>query len=497
MPIRRRTRLATALLAGVLGVLLALLVPRPGRVGPPPRPAPDAGVGTEAKRVERREIVTARARIAVHDLCEAGVREYAGYVDVARDRHLFFRYFESRTDPARDPLVLWLQGGPGDSGAVGALLESGPCRVAANGSAARNPHSWTRRANVIYLDQPVGVGFSFSSSPAPHSAVDTNAAAAADVHAFLRLFLAHFPALAGRALHVVGESYGGIYAPHVAALIWAANQTPGATPIALASVVLANGITDPAVQIPSIAEYVCGPAAAHGVLDAAECRTLRRAAPACAALIRVCNLLPTEATCGYAARWCRARLFAPCMKPDRNWYDLRQRCDAAGAAIARPEWCYARTAGVARYMAAPATAAALGVAPARAAAFRAFNMDINAGWNARGEGVRDAARLLGPLVDGGVRLLVYAGNQDMMANYVGNERWVGALRSKHRAAFAATAPGRAWVPRGAAEAAGRVRSAGPVAFVEVYDAGHMVAHDRPAAALDLFERWVAGEPLDA
>ncbi|KAJ7637079.1 serine carboxypeptidase [Roridomyces roridus] len=423
-------------------------------------------------------------------LCERSVTQHSGYLNVSESKHMFFRFFESRSSPSTDPLVLWLNGGPGDSSAVGLLFELGPCSIASEGRTTEsNPYSWTNHANIIFLDQPVDVGFSYTSDPA--AAVKGCAEAAQDVYSFLQLFLQQFPQYAGLPFHVAGESFGGIYVPHIASVIWNANKKGLSTKINLESVILANGITDPYIQIPSIVDYVCtGPYAIYEDPKGPECTQLRSSASTCQLLIKLCNIFPTEFTCGHAGSYCRSRLFQPNMKPDLNWYDLRKKCDAAH--IDRPERCYEQTPWVETYMNNPKVKTALGVDAERS--FKSFNMDMNREFNARGEGVKNAAKLLPELVDGGVRLLVYAGQADMMANYMGNERWVENLDTKFKSQFAA-AEALPWKLQESNKVAGKVRSAGNITFVTVFEAGHMVAHDQPEAALDLFTRWMSNVPL--
>jgi cathepsin A (carboxypeptidase C) len=114
------------------------------------------------------------------------------------------------------------------------------------------PHSWTNRANIIFLDQPVGVGYSYSSDG---STVNTSPAAGLDVYAFLELFVNRFPKYARLPFHIAAESYGGTYAPNIASVIYKKNKELAAAPnpklarINLASVILANGITDPYTQM--------------------------------------------------------------------------------------------------------------------------------------------------------------------------------------------------------------------------------------------------------
>jgi carboxypeptidase C (cathepsin A) len=130
-------------------------------------------------------------RVTEPTLCERDVKQYSGYLDIAEDKHLFFWFFEARNTPEEAPLVLWMNGGPGCSSSTGLLFELGPCRIDNEGaSVTSNPHSWTNAANVIFLDQPVNVGFSYADDG---TSVSTSPVAAQDVYAFTQLFLSRFP----------------------------------------------------------------------------------------------------------------------------------------------------------------------------------------------------------------------------------------------------------------------------------------------------------------
>ena len=88
---------------------------------------------------------------------------YAGYLDIDRqtDSKIFYWLFEAEGGAAARPLVIWLNGGPGCSSMDGLFLEVGPFRL--EGDRIRiNPHSWHRNANLLFVDQPVGTGFSFT-----------------------------------------------------------------------------------------------------------------------------------------------------------------------------------------------------------------------------------------------------------------------------------------------------------------------------------------------
>lgn len=99
------------------------------------------------------------------DVCPGATSGYTGYLN-AGSKHFYFAYFESRSKPETDPLVLWLNGGPGCSSMTGLFFELGPCFVNEDGESAReNKDSWINAASVFFLDQPLGVGFSYVSIP--------------------------------------------------------------------------------------------------------------------------------------------------------------------------------------------------------------------------------------------------------------------------------------------------------------------------------------------
>lgn len=109
--------------------------------------------------------------------------------------------------------------------------------------------------------------------------------------------------------------------------------------------------------------------------------------------------------------------------------------------------------------------------------------------------MRDYGAKLVPLLEDGVRVLIYAGDQDLICNWLGNARWVNALDWEGKEGFAA-APEVPWAAPGAGgRARGSVKAAGGLAFVKVFDAGHMVPMDQPAAALELIARFTRGRPL--
>lgn len=155
------------------------------------------------------------------------LNQWAGYVNVGEDvgRYLFYFLSESPKNASGKPLVLWLNGGPGCSSlGVGWALEMGPFRVRENGTGLEtNTHSWVRYANVLFLETPVGVGFSYSDDPKEnHSSGDS--ITAEDNYMFLLRWLDRFPEYKDRDLYITGESYAGHYIPQLASLIHQRNR---------------------------------------------------------------------------------------------------------------------------------------------------------------------------------------------------------------------------------------------------------------------------------
>ncbi|KAL5000740.1 Alpha/Beta hydrolase protein [Aspergillus recurvatus] len=116
-----------------------------------------------------------------------------------------------------DNLIIWLNGGPGCSSMIGLTTGNGPILFDGNSThITANPYSWTRFGHVLYVDQPVGTGYSTASEPYP--AVD-NDVVTAHFHSWLQSFFAYFPHLQSKQVHLMGESWAGIYIPSFASTI--------------------------------------------------------------------------------------------------------------------------------------------------------------------------------------------------------------------------------------------------------------------------------------
>ena len=89
--------------------------------------------------------------------CETspGARSYSGYIDVNPDVHMFFWFFESRSDPANDPVTLWQNGGPGADSLIGLFEELGPCYVTNDTKTHLREYSWNKNSNRLALASPM------------------------------------------------------------------------------------------------------------------------------------------------------------------------------------------------------------------------------------------------------------------------------------------------------------------------------------------------------
>merc|ERR1719262_1429818 len=94
-------------------------------------------------------------------ICDPSVKQIAGRLPASEKAKYFFWLFESKSDPSTDPLLMWLSGGPGCSSQLALLVENGPCGIdKQTGKTELNAYSWHNNANVMWVDQPSGVGFS-------------------------------------------------------------------------------------------------------------------------------------------------------------------------------------------------------------------------------------------------------------------------------------------------------------------------------------------------
>ncbi|OSX60510.1 hypothetical protein POSPLADRAFT_1047939 [Postia placenta MAD-698-R-SB12] len=424
-------------------------------------------------------------RVKKSAFCDPTVNVYTGYLDVDYGaKHLFFYFFESRRNPAKDDVMMWINGGPGCSSSMGLLMELGPCsidmdNVSANGT-VWNPYSWNAEANIFFLDQPIGVGFSYADFG---ETIETTEHAAQNVHAFISIFFETFPQFTGRALHLSGESYGGRYLPAFASYIYDQNQILKATgkePLNLQSVLIGNGITDISTLYPGRYEIECGLAALEVPFQKiSTCVRMKMALSRCQdAMTKHCVDSFDSMNCRAAVSFCDSEMSTGYWASGRNVYDISKMCEG-------DDLCYKENTVIKHFLDQPATRELLGVQSPNN--FSACNREVGTNFNLHmDKWAVPSQHYVAGLLERGIRMLIYAGTYDWQCNWVANKLWVDKLDWLARDAYNA-AEWRDWVVNG--RKAGETKKAGMLTFATIRGAGHMMK------AQAMVSRWLAQREL--
>ena len=144
----------------------------------------------------------ARAAAAV-TLPDWGPAGYSGFftTNTAATNHMFWWYFPK---PGK-PLLIWLQGGPGGSSMFGLFAEMGPFNSDANLKLVKRDAAWTDEYAMLFIDNPVGAGFSYTTSDDGYCN-DSKNCVASNLYSLLQQFYGVFPDQLGVPLFVTGES---------------------------------------------------------------------------------------------------------------------------------------------------------------------------------------------------------------------------------------------------------------------------------------------------
>jgi cathepsin A (carboxypeptidase C) len=417
------------------------------------------------------------------------VKQYSGYLDNdGDDKHLFYckfprvfseahlqlktnmkyspGFFESRNDPATDPVILWLSGGPGCSSFLGLFEHLGPARIRPNQTIERNDYSWNSNASVIFLDQPVGVGFSYSGKN-----VTNTLTASADVHALLELFFHEFPEYSTQDFHVAGSSYSGHYVPAIAHSI----VSEPLSVINLKSILIGNGLTDPLRQYPTYVPMGCGQGGYPSVFTDDVCGQLKELLPQCTSLIAGCYAGNSTA-CLRASDFCNTNFLGTYAATGYDYYDVRNTSNPASGSV---EWLNT-----------PSVQEAIGVRTDEVSEYIECSGDVYGQFLTAGDWMQPY-HLLVPDVLAEVPVLIYAGDADWLCNWIGQEAWLGALMWPGTNAFREAKSQPVAIGDGG-ESYGNRTSAEGLSYIKIFGAGHSVPQDKPAEALDMLQQWTNG-----
>eukprot|EP00960_Hanusia_phi_P026750 746431-Hanusia_phi.AAC.5 len=402
----------------------------------------------------------------------------------------FFWFFESRSSPATDPVILWMTGGPGCSSAIALFRENGPCSIEEDLTTKKNPFSWNSNASILYIDQPAGTGFSYGEdSDFDHNEDEVSR----DMRSFLPI-----------------------------------RRMPRMT-----SSSLVNRMEDILCQQPPIKcsrsenqpEYDtdCEGSAGHARKERHPSETqrswrwqrldrsrdsvskpeelaMRAAAGVCVANIQLCQ--SKDAFCETAFALCGLSQISPVQMTGINLYDVRQKCET-------PPLCY-DFSNINKFFQLPKVISLcsfqvivmvskvlneLGTGPHL---WKQCNFKVNSAFHS--DWMHHFQTVFPSMLDAGVRVLIYAGEMDYICNYMGNKEWTLRLPWSGREAFNAESD-HEWIVGGSK--AGLARTVGGFTFLQVlplggnvegltawqvYNAGHMVPLDQhlPGRRIVLF-----------
>jgi len=392
-----------------------------------------------------------------------GEDQESGILDLGNGDDIFFWLFNSRTNPETDPLVFWLTGGPGCSSELAIFYENGPYKINDDLTLRTNEYSWNQNANLVFVDQPVGTGFSKARDPT-HFAINEKMVAE-NFYRFLIKFYSRYPQFKNTPLFITGESYAGHYIPAIADFIV---QNPDED-IKLSGVAIGNGWVAPYDQYPAYAEF----SKENNLIYDIHYYALKAATKVCQGLIKL-GLWPIALfECQLASE---SVLGIPIL-PRFNVYDIRKKCDY-------PPLCY-NFDNMNKFIAREDVRAELGVGNR---SWTQCNMLVHTFM--LGDWVVNLQNSVANVLKNNVKVLVYSGDKDWICNWRGGEAWTNSLEWSKKSEFNKAEYTKWNVDN---QAAGEYKNVDNFTFLRVYDAGHMVPMDQPKNALEMLNQFTGAE----
>uniref|UniRef100_A0A0N4ZC93 Carboxypeptidase n=1 Tax=Parastrongyloides trichosuri TaxID=131310 RepID=A0A0N4ZC93_PARTI len=178
---------------------------------------------------------------------ESKFKTYSGYLNGNDNGTWKMHYMltESKSNPDTDPVLLWMNGGPGCSSFSGGFEELGPYYINSdNKTLFENVYAWNQKANVLYLESPIGTGFSYSTDDVNYDVANDDQTLQQNIHALTDFFKRVQPKYINRTFFISGESYAGIYLPMIGdALITLINNNSFPNPN-FGGIAIGNGYMD-------------------------------------------------------------------------------------------------------------------------------------------------------------------------------------------------------------------------------------------------------------
>uniref|UniRef100_A0A4W3J057 Carboxypeptidase n=1 Tax=Callorhinchus milii TaxID=7868 RepID=A0A4W3J057_CALMI len=401
-------------------------------------------------------------------------KQYSGYLNVSDNKHLFYWFVESQSSPKKDPVVLWLNGGPGCSSLDGLLNEHGPFLIQQDGKSLQyNPYSWNLIANMLYLESPAGVGFSYSDDQI-YKTNDTEVSF--NNYLALKEFFHLFPEYSKNDFYVTGESYGGIYVPTLAERVMTDSS------IQLKGIAVGNGLGSWELNGNSVVYF----AYYHGVIGSKLWGDLQKF---CCAK-GTCNFYKNkDQDCQNKV----GEVIAAVWNSGLNAYNIYADC-AGGKLLdlyqtngrLRLDTPCTNSTPSSTFLNDWAIRRALHV-PNVVQNWEICSSAVNLQYTRLYADMKD--QYLKLLNAWQYRILVYNGDVDMACNFMGDQWFVESLQQL------VTVNRRPWLyNKGVNQIGGFVKEFSNLAFVTIKGAGHMVPTDKPQAAFTIFSRFLRKEP---
>ncbi|KAF9444865.1 alpha/beta-hydrolase [Macrolepiota fuliginosa MF-IS2] len=395
-------------------------------------------------------------------VCETtkGVYQASGYADISEDGSIWFWFFAARNNPNTAPLALWFNGGPGSSSMIGLVQEHGPCRINNNtDTVSLNPYSWNEQANILYIDQPAGVGYSTGNR-----VIGTSVDAAHDIWTFIQIWLSDskFSQYKNRDL-AIWTDYGGHYGPAFAKYFLSQNaaiasgQVSGTT-LNLKFLGIGNGLTGPLPQYQGIIDY-----AANNTYRTFDSKNLTSAndswtrSDGCKARISSCYNNGTDATCSDAQDFCNQNVVGTLVQNINPYYTPNPPTDP-----------YPRDPTI--YLDSIASTIGADVNWTMSSDTIYENFALTGDW------MRDSVPDLETVINTGVRTLLYDGDAvrhpDFIVNYKGVELMADSLITRFSDDYRGQSDFQTFTVSG--QAAGLYKNAGTFSYLRIFGAGHEV-----------------------
>uniref|UniRef100_A0A671UUI7 Probable serine carboxypeptidase CPVL n=1 Tax=Sparus aurata TaxID=8175 RepID=A0A671UUI7_SPAAU len=418
--------------------------------------------------LEKGAIDEARKLSLVGELPGANVKSYAGYLTVNKkyNSNLFFWFFPALM-VAKAPVMLWLQGGPGGTSMFGLFVEHGPYVVYKNLTVGMRDYAWTSRYSVLYIDNPVGTGFSFTEDDRGFAQDQDDVGR--DLYSALTQFFQIFPEYQSNDFYATGESYAGKYVPAISYYIHKNNPT-AKVKINLAGMAIGDGLCDPEMMLGGYGEFMYQ----TGMIDELQREYVVQQTDLGVKLI-------------HQEKWVEAfQVFDSLLNGDVDPYPSFFQ-NATGCTnyfnymmCQEPE----DQEYFSQFVTLPSVRRAIHVG----------NLTFHSGSEVEKHLVQDVMKSikpwLGVLMDN-YRVLIYSGQLDVIVAAPLTERflptvnWTGAAEYKK-------APRFHWkVQPGDTEVAGYVRQVGNFCQVIIRGGGHILPYDQPARSFDMIDRFLS------